>query len=125
MSVALWRGVGVAAAPLVRVALASRAQNGKEDPARIAERLGHAGRPRPAGKLVWVHPASVGESLAMLPLVKLLAEWAQVLVTSGTVTSAGMLVERLPPGVFHQYAPVDVPGAVDRFLAHWRPDLAI
>jgi 3-deoxy-D-manno-octulosonic-acid transferase len=31
----------------------------------------------------------------------------------------------LPPRARHQYVPVDLPGAVERFLDHWRPDLAI
>jgi 3-deoxy-D-manno-octulosonic-acid transferase len=48
-----------------------------------------------------------------------------LLVTSGTVTSAKILAQRLPPGVIHQFAPVDGPGAVGRFLDHWRPDLAV
>jgi 3-deoxy-D-manno-octulosonic-acid transferase len=46
-------------------------------------------------------------------------------VTTGTVTSAKMMEERLPPRAFHQYVPIDSRKAVRRFLAHWRPDLAL
>ena len=48
-----------------------------------------------------------------------------ILVTSGTVTSATLMAQRLPPGALHQYAPIDTPAAATRFLAHWRPELAV
>ncbi len=48
-----------------------------------------------------------------------------VLVTSGTVTSAALLAERLPPHAIHQYVPIDRLGPVHRFLSHWRPDVAL
>jgi 3-deoxy-D-manno-octulosonic-acid transferase len=47
------------------------------------------------------------------------------LVTSGTVTSAKLMGERLPPGAIHQYVPVDLPDAVGAFLDHWRPEVAL
>ena len=49
----------------------------------------------------------------------------EVLLTTGTVASARLLAERLPSRVRHQFVPVDLPHAVERFLDHWRPDLAI
>jgi 3-deoxy-D-manno-octulosonic-acid transferase len=49
----------------------------------------------------------------------------EVLLTTGTVASARLLAGRLPSRVRHQFVPVDLPNAVDRFLDHWRPDLAI
>ena len=114
--------------PLAPVLLRRRVRRGKEDAARIGERLGHASLPRPPGPLVWIHGASVGESLSHLPLTR---RWTEerpdvtVLVTSGTRTSAELLARRLPAGVLHQYAPIDAPGAAARFLGHWRPDLAV
>lgn len=119
---------GRAAGPLARWYLDARASQGKEDPARIGERLGRAGLPRPEGPLVWLHGASVGESLSALPLIERLRESRPalaILVTTGTVTSARIMAERLPAGVLHQYAPLDLPVAVDRFLGHWRPDLGL
>lgn len=113
------------AAPLWRGWLAHRAKAGKEIAARLGEREGRASRARPAGALLWVHGASVGESLAAIPLIERLladAPHLSVLVTTGTVTSARLLDERLPPRAFHQFLPVDRPRAVGRFLDHWRPD---
>ncbi|MDB5361274.1 MAG: kdtA [Rhodospirillales bacterium] len=117
-----------AALPVVKLFLARRARRGKEDPARRDERFGRAAKPRPAGPLIWAHAASVGESLSLLPLIDRLLDrlpTAEVLVTSGTVTSASLLAQRLPARAFHHYVPIDHPDAVEGFLSHWRPDLAI
>ncbi len=123
-----YRCASLLATPVVHAWLAHRRYRGKEDRARFGERLGRPGMPRPEGRLVWMHAVSVGESLSLLPLVERLREAlpdVHVLITSGTVTSARLLHERLPAGVFHQFAPVDRPGAVRRFTGHWRPDLAV
>jgi 3-deoxy-D-manno-octulosonic-acid transferase len=121
-----WRWLGIAVTPLAPLLLRERAARGKEDRARMSERLGVASVARPDGRLVWIHGASVGESLAALPLIeKLLAEDIRVLVTSGTVTSASMMQARLPPGAIHQYVPLDTPRAAARFLDYWRPDAGL
>jgi 3-deoxy-D-manno-octulosonic-acid transferase len=125
---ALYRAGARLAAPVAPALLRRRLRRGKEDPSRVAERLGRAGRARPPGPLVWVHAASVGESLSVLPLIercRARRPACTVLVTSGTVTSARLLAERLPEGALHQFAPLDLPDAVERFLDHWRPGLAL
>ncbi|MEM6489940.1 MAG: 3-deoxy-D-manno-octulosonic acid transferase, partial [Pseudomonadota bacterium] len=122
---ALYGGAMGLAAPLV---LGLRRARGKEDPARLAERLGRADRPRPAGPLVWLHAASVGEAKSLLPLIETLAARTPapaLLLTTGTVTSARAVAAVLPPGACHQFAPLDATGPMRRFLAHWRPDLSI
>jgi 3-deoxy-D-manno-octulosonic-acid transferase len=116
------------AEPLAPHVLKRRARRGKEDRSRLAERLGRTRLARPNRRLVWIHAASVGESLSHLPLVERFVRERSdlaVLVTSGTRTSAELLARRLPDGVIHQFAPVDGPRAVRRFLDHWRPDLGI
>jgi 3-deoxy-D-manno-octulosonic-acid transferase len=124
---ALYRGATALAAPFVDFWLARRRARGREDAARFAERHGIAARPRPAGSLVWLHAASVGEAQAILSLVhRLVAGDARhVLVTTGTVTSATLLAGRLPSRALHHYVPVDRLPWVRRFLDHWQPDLAL
>jgi 3-deoxy-D-manno-octulosonic-acid transferase len=120
-----WRVLTGMASPFARLLLRRRATRDKEDWTRLNERLGMAGLARPPGRLVWIHGASVGESLSALPLIEKLLEHASVLVTSGTVTSAAMMGQRLPPGALHQFVPLDMPGAVNRFLDHWKPDAGL
>jgi len=114
--------------PLAPALLRGRARKGKEDVARIPERLGWASAPRPDAPVVWFHGVSVGESLSLLPLMHALARQRPdlaLLVTTGTLTAAALMGERKPAGAIHQYAPVDGPAAVRRFLDHWRPHLGV
>jgi 3-deoxy-D-manno-octulosonic-acid transferase len=114
------------ASPVAARLLAWRLKRGKENPSRLGERYGKASLPRPPGPLIWLHAASVGEMLAVIPLIeRLRAKDFAVLVTSGTVTSAALAQQRLPAGVLHQFVPLDAPRFVDRFLNHWRPSLAL
>ena len=105
-----------------------RKENGKEDISRFNERIGRPSKPREEGKLIWMHGASVGESVSMLPLIHKLLETypdLQIMVTTGTVTSADLMSRRLPERAFHQYVPIDNPAFVKRFLKHWQPDLVL
>jgi 3-deoxy-D-manno-octulosonic-acid transferase len=114
------------ARPLTTLLLAVRLNRGKELRSRVHERRGQPSLARPPGALVWIHGASVGELMTVLPLIERIhARGIGVLVTSGTVTSSGLAAQRLPRGVIHQFVPLDVPRFVRRFLAHWRPDLAL
>ena len=125
---ALYRLATDLGGPAINMILARRRARGKEDAARLPERQGIPGRPRPEGRLVWLHGASVGESMSALPLIERLVAGhpkLNVLVTTGTVTSAALLAERLPGRAFHQYVPVDRTAWVRRFLDHWRPDAAL
>lgn len=128
MKLSLYRMATTLGGPLIRLYLGKRLKRGKEDPLRFDERLGKASLPRPDGKLVWMHGASVGESLSILPLIERIlkdhAGWS-VLVTTGTITSARLMEERLPDGAIHQYVPVDRVSYIRRFLEHWKPDLAL
>ena len=108
--------------------LKHRLAAGKEDPDKLEERRGIASQPRPVGPLIWFHAASVGESLSLLDLIARLRDddpGLNVLVTTGTQTSAELLEKRLPPEVIHQYVPVDARPFVRKFLDHWNPDIAV
>jgi 3-deoxy-D-manno-octulosonic-acid transferase len=126
LAVAAYRALGHALRPAVPLALARRARRGKEDPARVGERYGIASAPRPAGRVVWVHAASVGETNAVIGLVeRIVAAGLAVVLTTVTVTSAALAARRLPSGAVHQFSPLDISPFVARFLDHWRPDLAL
>jgi 3-deoxy-D-manno-octulosonic-acid transferase len=126
LTLGAYRLVTRLATPLSGALLSLRLNKAKEDPLRIDERRGVAGLPRPEGPLVWLHGASVGEALSLLPLIERVTRSGfGALVTTGTVSSARLLAQRLPAGATHQFAPLDAPGFMRRFFAHWRPDLAL
>ncbi len=121
-----YRIAGAVMHPFSGSFLRMRARAGKEDPERRAERFGYASKPRPDGPLVWFHAASVGESMAVLPLLQRIERLGiNIVLTTGTVTSAEILRGRLSSKTIHQYVPMDIKPMVKRFLDHWKPDLAI
>jgi 3-deoxy-D-manno-octulosonic-acid transferase len=130
MNWARWlsRLAGIVAGPVLPPLLRRRAAQGKELAPRLRERKGF-GAARPQGPLIWLHAASVGESLSLVPLMESLVAKQpalHLLVTTGTVTAAALLKRRLPGAVasrvIHRFAPLDVPRWIDRFLDGWRPD---
>ncbi len=126
MIAALYAGAAGLADPGLRLWLARRARRGKEIAARLPERRGIDATARPPGTLLWLHAASVGETVSVLPVLDALATIAPaatLLMTTGTVTSAEILARRMPT-VLHRFAPLDVPRWAARFLDHWRPDAA-
>ncbi len=126
LTLQVYRLLTAAAAPLAPTLIAHRLKRGKEDPDRVAERYGQSKIERPSGPLVWVHGASVGELLTVIPLIDRIREREfNVLCTSGTVTSANLAAQRLPTGAVHQYVTLDAPRFVRRFFDHWQPDLAL
>jgi 3-deoxy-D-manno-octulosonic-acid transferase len=126
----LYAAAATLGTPALRLMLARRLRRGRERADRLAERWGVDPAPRPPGRLVWLHAASVGETMSVLPVLEALAgAGAQVLITTGTVTSAALLDQRLPAlgleaCVRHRFVPLDVPSWAARFLDHWRPDAA-
>lgn len=121
-----YRLLMIAAAPLAPLLLSHRLRRGKEHAERLPERLGMSKLARPPGPLVWMHGASVGELNAVLPLIQKIRERGfNVLITTGTVTSAELAERHLPPEVIHQFVPLDTPRVVKRFFDHWQPDLGL
>lgn len=125
----VYLGLAALSAPVWRRALARRVVRGKEDPARLGEREGRALVPRPGGQLLWVHALGLGEAAAMLAVIRAVLAarpGLSVLLTTNTRTGAeGIARLGLPEGVIHQYAPMEAPGAMARFLEHWRPEALV
>jgi 3-deoxy-D-manno-octulosonic-acid transferase len=124
----LYRYLTYLLGPLLLLYLSYRRRIGKEPDLRRGERLGKAELPRPEGPLLWIHAASVGEAASVLPLITELCERypsLHILLTTVTLSSAELMERKLPERAMHQYAPIDHPRAVRRFLKHWKPDLAL
>ncbi|MCP4354901.1 MAG: 3-deoxy-D-manno-octulosonic acid transferase [Proteobacteria bacterium] len=124
-----YRTLQIILSPLLLAFIAFRVSTGKEDKVRIKERLGIASVERDfSKKLIWLHCASVGESLSVLPMIQDVLDRHQdalLMITTGTVTSAELMAERLPERAFHQYVPIDCYYFVKRFVNYWKPDLSI
>ncbi|MFA4994908.1 MAG: 3-deoxy-D-manno-octulosonic acid transferase [Bdellovibrionales bacterium] len=128
MLLKLYRFLTILCEPLVRAYLRVRMSRGREDKERFAERFGYASKPRPRGRVIWCHAASVGEASSLLLLIeKIHGQYPNmsIVLTTGTVTAARMVEKRLPEYALHQYAPVDLVSSVKRFLDTWQPTLAI
>ena len=112
---AVYRVITAASTPIVAAHLLVRQALGKESKTRMRERWGYATKPRPFGRLVWLHAASLGEGAAALPLiVKILEESpsTNVLVTGGSVAADDWRRDAFPEKVIRQFVPVDTPRAV-------------
>nr|WP_321984100.1 glycosyltransferase N-terminal domain-containing protein [uncultured Lichenicoccus sp.] len=133
ISARLWWLAGTAAELPLRLLLRRRVARGKEIPARLGERRGRATLARPPGRLIWLHAASVGETVSLLPLLEALCRLdpaLHVLMTTGSLTSQQLLAQRLPElglaaRVLHQFVPLDVPRWLHRSLAHWQPQAVV
>lgn len=121
----LYRGL-TRLAPALPEALSRHAHRAQgADPARLAERLRPAAAPRPAGRLVWIHAASVGEVAGVAGIANDLArDGVAVLLTTFTATGAAA-AGRLVPAATHRFLPADSRRAARAFVAAWQPDLAV
>lgn len=113
--------------PLVVLRLLYRANKNHAYRHRIKERFGIFNTPdlkRP----IWIHAASVGETMAAVPLVKKLRQEypdQDIVVTSQSPTGSERVRSLLGETVFHVYAPYDIPGCVKRFLSKIQPVMLI
>ena len=85
-------------------------------------------RDAPPSGVLWVHAVSVGEVNAAAPLVNALLErhpHERLLVTTITPTGSARVRALWADRVEHVYLPYDLPGMVRRFLAHYRPRIAL
>ncbi len=139
LAAAIWAVAASALAPALRLLVRRRLRAGKEIAGRTGERRGHAAGPRPPGRLVWIHAASLGELSSVLPVVEALvgsappappAGMSSVLLTTATASAAGLAARWIgtdgrASAVHHRMIPFDVPRWVSRFLDGWRPDAAV
>ncbi|WCM91170.1 3-deoxy-D-manno-octulosonic acid transferase [Acidovorax sp. NCPPB 2350] len=132
---ALYSALMACARPLLRRKLRRRAVAEPGYAQAVEERFGHydtTGAPEPqapgAGPLVWVHAVSLGETRAaaiLLDALRPLLPGMRLLLTHGTATGRAEGRKLLRPGDLQAWQPWDTPGAVRRFLRHFRPAVGI
>jgi 3-deoxy-D-manno-octulosonic-acid transferase len=114
--------------PVMSMLLVIRIIIGKEDIMRIKERFGIASSVRTNKNIIWIHAASVGESRIALTLTKHLHKIYpkhRVLITTGTITSSGIVRTFASANIVHQFLPMDNPISVLLFFRYWKPDMGI
>ena len=112
--------------PLIPIWLNYRLYQGLENKNRLSERYGYSEITRPKGKLIWVHASSLGESVSASAISLGLREngfKGTILVTTGTISSYELLKKN--HNIIHQFHPYDKKSWVEKFLKHWKPNLAI
>ena len=103
---------------------------GRKQPAYLAhwsERFGWYPA-RPPAPLIWIHAVSVGETRACVPLIDALqARYPthQILLTHMTPTGRETGQALFGSRVQQVYLPYDLPGAVRRFLSHFKPSFGL
>lgn len=126
----LYKILMIALTPLLKLYFYSRCLYGKDKMESVKNHFGIATIERPNGKLVWIHAASIGESLSALTYIKHLKNKhpdVNVLLTTITVTSADIVKPKIQniPNVYHQFVVVDTPIWIRKFLNYWKPDMVI
>jgi len=114
--------------PIYCLILFVRILKKKDNIKSCMQRLGVIEVKRPKDKLIWMHAASVGESMVAVTLTNALNNLypdMNFLITTGTLSSAKILETSLPTNATHQFVPLDNIIIVKRFLSHWKPDLGI
>lgn len=131
MGLRLYKLLNFIASPVLFSLIFIRLLKGKESKLRFKERFGIASfKRRPKGKLIWFHATSVGEVVAVLPVLEAITSDKRfdgtVLLTSTTLGSLRLLEKRSLPGkVIHQLYPIDNHFTVKKFIGFWKPDLSV
>ena len=100
---------------------------GKEDIKRVGEKFCIYSQKK-ANKKIWVHAASVGELMSIIPIIRKLEENKKIkgiLLSTSTTSSAKIFKKLRLKKTSHVYFPLDNDFIVKRFIKFWQPELAI
>jgi 3-deoxy-D-manno-octulosonic-acid transferase len=114
--------------PVYFLIFAVRIAKKKDTIKSVQQRIGLNFPHRMNGDLIWIHAASVGEAMVAITLVQGLNKIypkKNYLITTGTLSSAGILKKWLPKNAIHQFIPIDNWLFVQKFLKYWQPNLGI
>ncbi len=113
--------------PLVVAVLLAKQRCRRGFPDRMGFRIRPVADPSGLSRpLIWIHAVSLGEVVAVTPLVKELHRNHpdhRFIVSTVTETGREAVEQRLAGIAEHRYAPLDVPWAVSRAIAQWQPVL--
>ena len=115
------------ALPLVLLRLWWRGRREPGYRAGVGERFGRYPM-RPGRRTIWVHAVSVGEARAAAPLVRALQREfpaSELLLTCTTAAGRATVAQVYGESVLCAFLPYDLPGAMARFLEHFRPRIGI
>jgi len=101
---------------------------GKENPTRFKEKYCFFSKKPKDGKTVWIHAASVGEILSIIPIIKNYEKnknIKQILVTSGTLSSSLVISKYKFKKTVHQFFPIDLNYFSIKFIKYWKPSVSI
>jgi len=114
--------------PLLKIYLIFRVKKNKECPKRFYEKLGFS-KYNGIKNVIWFHVASLGEIKSILPFINYYSDTSRedkILITSVTLSSKEFFENEISAkNIFHQFAPLDSPVIVRRFLNNWKPRISI
>ena len=110
----------------LRLYLKIRILKNKEDPQRYEEKLGIY-KIKNFYTDLWFHAASLGEIKSITPLIFNYSKNNKILITTSTLSSSKYCEYMFnnDRNIIHQFAPLDSPQIVKRFLQYWKPRLSI
>lgn len=110
------------------VILIYRFSKNKEHKIRFLEKFCFFTKKKYQGNLIWIHAASVGELMSIIPLVKELEKSKNIntiLVTTSTLSSSKIFENFKFKKTIHQFFPIDFIFFTSKFINYWNPKIAI
>ena len=113
--------------PAVVIFFLLRLLKSKETLISLKQKFGFYTFQKSKKEIVWVNAVSIGESLSVISVIKEINKDKKfkILLTTSTTTSAEIIKKRYPDLLIHQFAPIDIPFIVKKFLNYWNPKIAI